>query len=145
MDEPFDLPDPGAVPAPFGVDLSEVAERRWGAAGPGAVSWRTVLGGDETRGRSLTAGVAEVAPGDPGRTFVHRHAPDELYFVLGGDGVVQVAEQEFPVRAGSTVFVPGGAWHSARNTGDEVLRILYVFAVDSFDDVVYEYRDGRPD
>ena len=72
------------------------------------------------------------------------HDPDELYFVLSGTGAVVVDDRELPVAAGSTVFVPGGAWHSARNTGDDVLRILYVFPVDSFDDVVYEYRDGTP-
>ena len=129
---------------PFAVDLAVLPVERWGPSGPGAVAWRTVLGGDGTRGRSLTAGVAEVEPGAPDRTFVHRHDPDELYFVLAGSGAVLVADQEFPVSAGSTVFVPGGAWHSARNTGDEVLQILYVFAADSFDDVVYEYRDGAP-
>ena len=144
MDEPFDLCGTGGPPTAFAVGLSQLAEERWGPEGPGAVSWRTVLGGDGTTGRSLTAGVAEVAPGAPDRTVVHRHDPDELYFVLGGTGAVLVGEDEFPVEAGSTVFVPGGAWHSARNTGDDVLRILYVFAVDSFDQVVYEYRDGRP-
>lgn len=136
-------PDPPA-PAAFAVDLAQLADSRWGTDGPGAVTWRTVLGGPGTAGRSLTAGVAEVAPGDPGRTFVHRHDPDELYFVLGGTGAVMVDDDEFPVAAGSSVFVPGGAWHSARNTGDDVLRILYVFPVDSFDQVVYEYRDGPP-
>ena len=55
-----------------------------------------------------------------------------------------VGDEELPVATGSTVFVPGGVWHSARNTGDDVLRILYVFAADSFDDVVYEYLDGAP-
>jgi len=144
MLDAFNLTQPSDDPAAFAVDLSDVPVDSWPVSGPGAVSWRTVLGGASTQARSLTAGVAEVEPGDPGRTFVHRHDPDELYFVLSGTGAVLVGEEEFPVTTGSAVFVPGGAWHSARNTGNEVLRILYVFAVDSFDEVVYEYRDGAP-
>jgi len=144
MDDPFAAAGAPRDLAAFVADLADLPVERWGAAGPGAVSWRTVLGGSRTPGRSLTAGVAEVEPGAPDRTFVHRHEPDELYFVLSGTGAVVVDDQELAVAAGSTVFVPGGAWHSARNTGDDVLRILYVFPVDSFDDVVYEYRDGAP-
>jgi hypothetical protein len=143
LDE-FNLTQSSAGPAPFAVGMSEVPVERWPSSGPGAVSWQTVLGGASTQARSLTAGVAEVEPGAPDRTFMHRHDPDELYYVLGGTGSVVVGDEEFQVATGSTVFVPGGAWHSARNTGDDVLRILYVFAVDSFDEVVYEYRDGAP-
>lgn len=144
MVDPFAPAGATGEPAAFAVDLSALPVERWGAGGPGAVSWQTALGGALTPGRSLTAGVAEVEPGAPDRLFVHRHEPDELYFVLAGSGAVVVGDDEFPVAAGSSVFVPGGAWHSARNTGDEVLRILYVFPVDSFDDVEYEYRDGTP-
>ena len=144
MSDPFDLAGGTGGPAPFAVDLDGLPVERWGSGGPGAVSWRTVLGGASTPGRSLTAGVAEVEPGAPDRTFVHRHDPDELYFVLTGTGSVLVGDDEFPLRPGSTVFVPGGVWHSARNTGEDVLRILYAFAADSFDEVVYEYRDGAP-
>ena len=144
MVDPFAPAGAAGEPAAFAVALSDLPVERWTGSGPGAVSWQTVLGGAQTPGRSLTAGVAEVEPGAPDRTFVHRHDPDELYFVLSGTGAVVVDDRELPVAAGSTVFVPGGAWHSARNTGDDVLRILYVFPVDSFDDVVYEYRDGTP-
>ncbi len=43
------------------------------------------------------------------------------------------------VRAGSTVFVPSDAVHAVGNTGADVLRLLYVFGVDSFDDVTYVF------
>ena len=46
------------------------------------------------------------------------------------------------VRAGCAVFIPGNAWHGTRNTGSEVLRLLYVFAVDSIADVTYVFPDG---
>ncbi|MCB8978163.1 MAG: hypothetical protein H6657_12140 [Ardenticatenaceae bacterium] len=42
------------------------------------------------------------------------------------------------MQPGSLVFIPGDAPHGLRNTGSEVLRLLYVFAVDSLDEVVYK-------
>lgn len=49
--------------------------------------------------------------------------------------------EDFPVRAGSTVFIPGNAWHGTRSIGTETLRLLYAFAVDSFSDVAYVFPD----
>ena len=40
---------------------------------------------------------------------------------------------------GSTIFVPSDAVHAVGNTGNDVLRLLYVFGVDSFDDVEYVF------
>lgn len=126
------------------ADGSAVPLESWGPAGPGAVSWRTVVSGDRTPSTGLTVGVAEIEPGAPDRLHLHRHDHDEVYHVVAGEGAVIVGDREHPVVVGSTVFIPGGAWHSARNTGDATLRLLYVFAADSFDDVSYEYPDGGP-
>lgn len=46
---------------------------------------------------------------------------------------------ECKVEKGSTVFVPGNAEHGVRNEGPEELRWFYVFAADSFGDVVYRF------
>ena len=106
---------------------------------PGKVRWRTLLSGDRTPTDSLTLGVAELAPGEAEGFRVHRHAQAEVYYVLSGEGVVVIDGSEHRVRAGSAVYVPGGAAHGAFNTGDRVLRILYVFAADSFAEVEYEF------
>ena len=65
----------------------------------------------------------------------------ELYYFLSGRGNVHLDGVEQPVEAGSVVFVPGGTPHFVRNSGDEVLRLLYVFPVDSFGDVEYVFPD----
>jgi hypothetical protein len=129
---------------PFVVDAGAPPVESWGVTGPGAVSWRTLVSGDRTPSTGLTVGYAEVEPGDPERLHVHRHEQDEVYYVIAGEGAVTVGDQEWSVAAGSTVFIPGGEWHSARNTGTEVLRLLYVFAADSFAEIRYEYLDGEP-
>ena len=56
-----------------------------------------------------------------------------------GSGEVVVNGEATPVTAGDAVFIPGDAEHVAVNTGDVPLRLLYVFATDSFADVVYRF------
>lgn len=107
----------------------------------GAVRWRTLLSADRTPTDALTVGIAEVPPGDGAPVRRHRHAQAEAYYVIAGEGIMAIDDDETPLRAGSVVFIPGGAWHAARATGTEVLRLLYAFAAGSFADVVYEFED----
>jgi mannose-6-phosphate isomerase-like protein (cupin superfamily) len=113
----------------------------WNDALRGKVLWRTLLSGDRTPTSQLTLGVTEVGPGQPSPFHPHRHAQSEIYYVLSGEGIVHIAGDEHTLRAGTSVFIPGGEWHGARNTGREPLRMLYVFAADSFSDVKYEFRE----
>ncbi|MFM7068605.1 MAG: cupin domain-containing protein [Actinomycetes bacterium] len=132
------------VPEPFVVAVPQVLAEQWGSGSPGSVSWTTLVSADRTPSAGLTVGVAEISPGAPDQVFLHRHEPPEVYQVLSGRGEVVVDDAVLSVAAGSTVFIPGGAWHSARNTGSEPLRLMYVFAVDEFGEVVYEFLDGDP-
>lgn len=69
--------------------------------------------------------------------------PASRGFVVHEQGVVHLDGVEHAVRAGTSVFIPGGVWHGARNTGPGDLRLLYVFAADAFADVRYEF-DPHP-
>jgi mannose-6-phosphate isomerase-like protein (cupin superfamily) len=83
----------------------------------------------------MTCGVAEFQPGE--WLGLHRHAPPEVYYVIAGAGLMSLDGREFPVKAGSTVFIPGMAEHGIRQTGSGALRLFYAFPVDSFDSVEY--------
>lgn len=122
---------------PFVVHESECAVEDWSASGRRGVSWRTLLSADRTPTDSLTVGVAEIEPGAPDDLHLHRHEPAEAYYIIAGTGVVSIDGELHDVRQGSTVFVPSNAVHAVGNTGADVLRLLYVFGVDSFDDVTY--------
>lgn len=112
-----------------------------GSAGdpPGPIRWRTLVSGDRTPTDSLTVGVAELEPGQPTPFLPHKHAQAEVYYVLSGEGTVTISGRDYPVRPRSVVFIPGGAAHGARNTGTELLRLLYVFPAKSFADIEYEF------
>ncbi len=112
---------------------------RWDDPVRGAVSWRTLFSGDRTPTSELTMGVAELPPGIAGPGSPHRHTQPEVYYILAGHGTVWVDGETHDVSEGSAVFIPGDAPHYARNTGSGVMRLLYVFAVDSFAEVEYEF------
>ncbi len=103
----------------------------------GDASWRTLLSGDMTPSLFMTCGIVEVGKWRGGEMVTHRHPQSEIYHVLAGEGVVTVAGKDYPVRRGSTLFIPGGYDHGTRNQGEEPLKIFYVFAVDSYGEVEY--------
>jgi quercetin dioxygenase-like cupin family protein len=118
-------------------------ERAWEVLGDeeasDSVLFKTLISGDLTKSEALTAGVAKIPPG--AALSRHRHSQAEVYLVLAGAGSVRVGDGVRSVRAGSAVFVPGGALHSCENTGASELRLAYVLAADSFEDVEYVFED----
>lgn len=104
------------------------------------VRWKMLFTAPRTGTRALTMGVAELAPGAV--LPLHHHAPAEIYHVLGGEGVVEVDGAPRPVRAGSSLFIPGDAKHrSTCTSAREPLRVLFVFPTDSFEEIAYRWDE----
>ena len=122
---------------PLVVRTEEQVLEGWDDPVKGRVSWRTLFSGGTTPTEALTAGVAELQPGD--RLGLHRHTPPEIYYVLEGSGIVTLDGVEHPVGAGAAVFIPGDCEHGIRNDGAAPLRFLYAFAVNSFGTVEYRF------
>jgi mannose-6-phosphate isomerase-like protein (cupin superfamily) len=55
------------------------------------------------------------------------HREDEVYYVISGRGVITVADEQRPVKAGSLVFVTAGVEHRFHDI-DEDLRVLVFWA-----------------
>ncbi len=68
----------------------------------------------------LTTTLVELAPS--GEQRVHNHAPEQVYFILEGSGVMTVGDDVQEVRPGDCIFIPSGARHGLRNPGTSVLR-----------------------
>ena len=54
----------------------------------------------------------------------HKHPHESIFYVIKGEGLVDVNEAQIPIRAGDMVFVPRWAMHQSHNTTDEELLIL---------------------
>jgi oxalate decarboxylase/phosphoglucose isomerase-like protein (cupin superfamily) len=60
----------------------------------------------------------------------HNHPEsDEFLYVLCGEGEQMLDDGDpFPIRAGQTVVIPKGVWHSTINSGWEPLMVLAIYA-----------------
>jgi len=66
--------------------------------------------------------LTRVAPG--GGFSAHRDGYDHLFYVLAGQGLARVEEEEFPLRHGMAVRIAAGETHAYENTGAGDLTLL---------------------
>ena len=78
----------------------------------------------ETQGaRNLSLARATVAPGQ--RTLWHRHhESEEIYYVLAGEGILELEGQSDAVSLGDTRLIPPGVEHRITCTSADSLVIL---------------------
>lgn len=112
----------------------------WDDAQRGRISFFSLFNEAASSGRKLTSGLAVLEP-RTGFLRPHRHVQPEVYFIISGEGIVTLGEQEMTLGPNHAVYIPSNARHGARNEGEEELRIFYVLAADSFDAVEYHFDD----
>jgi mannose-6-phosphate isomerase-like protein (cupin superfamily) len=101
------------------------------------VRWWELIGGDTMPTSEMVVGIAEIPVGAGRPPRGHTHAPAETYCIVAGRGEVFVDGETYELAVGDAVWIPPNAEHVAYNTGDEPLRLLYVFARDKFSDITY--------
>ena len=104
----------------------------------GDITWHTLFSTPKTNTSDFSAGIA-ICPPKTGHLCAHRHKQAEVYHILEGEGDLTIDGVTSHVNAGSTVFIPGDAEHGIVNTGSGRLRWFYVFAVGSFEEVIYRF------
>ncbi len=78
------------------------------------------------RREALKIGLISVRPNEA--LPIHVHAKEEqFYFVLEGEGVLRLGEEERPFHPGMAVTIPPGMAHGVRNPGSRALRFIDVF------------------
>ncbi|TAL34017.1 MAG: cupin domain-containing protein [Spirochaetes bacterium] len=55
---------------------------------------------------------------------LHRHAPEQCYYIIRGTGLMVIEEERETVNTGDAIYVPGDTMHGIKNTGSEVLEYL---------------------
>jgi quercetin dioxygenase-like cupin family protein len=115
----------------------DVDVESWNDATRGALTFRTLFGGPDSRTGQFTAGVADLKAGE--WLGLHSHEQAEIYYVLEGEVLLHLDGAEHPLRAGSAVFIPGGTTHGLRNVGSRSARLFYTLAAGSFDEVQYVF------
>ncbi len=83
-----------------------------------------------SQAKHLTTTLVQVEP--DGEQRLHSHAPEQVYFILEGSGVMTVGADQQEVGAGDCIFIPSDTPHGIRNGGQSVLR-YFSAAAPSFD------------
>ncbi len=66
----------------------------------------------------------------PGSSYGdHSHSGEEVYYIVEGQGVMQVDGEEKEVGPGDAVLTQPGSHHSLHNIGDGVLKVLVIGAL----------------
>jgi quercetin dioxygenase-like cupin family protein len=110
---------------------------QWDDQVRGRITVRTIFSGELTPTKRLSAGIAEIAPGDVFRP--HRHPQTEVYLVLAGEGVLSLGDETTALATGDAVFLPADRVHGVRNPGRTPLRMFYVMDADRMDEVEYDF------
>jgi mannose-6-phosphate isomerase-like protein (cupin superfamily) len=66
---------------------------------------------------------ARLAPGAQTTAHYHRRT-EEIYYLLEGEGLMQIGNETRPVVAGDAIAIPPGAVHQITNSGRALLRFL---------------------
>lgn len=70
----------------------------------------------------IWAGLSEIDEGSSSNR--HSHANEEIFFVISGEGEIEVGDALFPVEPGSAVRVPADTPHRILNHGDVQMRVF---------------------
>ncbi|MFL5860154.1 MAG: cupin domain-containing protein [Solirubrobacteraceae bacterium] len=131
-------------PRPVVVDQEARQWEAWPAdqvVERGEAEWKTLISAGLTPSEGLTMGIGRLPKGGSLRS--HRHEQAEAYLILDGVAVLTIDGTARTVGPGVAVFIPGNALHSVKATGESELRLAYVLAADSFDDVEYVFGDSE--
>lgn len=68
----------------------------------------------------LTTTVVAIRAG--GQQRIHSHAPEQVYYILEGSGLMTVADETAHVSPGDCIFIPPRAAHGLKNDSQVLLR-----------------------
>jgi len=74
----------------------------------------------------FVVGYVTIYPG--GSVPGHTHSQEEIYFIVRGNGVIEIDGEETPVAADSYAAILPGQKHSLRNAGNKDLIMLFCYA-----------------
>lgn len=84
---------------------------------------RSIL--DSTNAPVENQSLAEASLPAGGSTQRHYHrASEEIYFILEGEGIMDLDGEHQKVGPGDAVLIPPRAWHQISTEGEEALRFL---------------------
>ncbi|MEJ7642927.1 MAG: cupin domain-containing protein [Candidatus Nitrosocosmicus sp.] len=73
---------------------------------------------------SFDAGLLRLNPGETDTQG--SHSADEIYFVIEGEGYIEIRDKSHRIKKGSCVFIPSKTKHHFHGNSDRLV-VLYIF------------------
>ena len=75
----------------------------------------------------------DIQPG--GKIPVHKHLHEDEFFIFHkGSGIIEIDAVEFPIKSGTSGWVPRDTWHSISNHSSELLIFTFGYSPAGFED-----------
>lgn len=87
---------------------------------------RVFIDKEMTGAENFSLLLSELAPGKAHLREVH--PVEHGFFILSGEGLISVGEDDWKVKPNTAIFVPKGVFHQVKNPGTEPLSYLVIFA-----------------
>ena len=91
-----------------------------------AIRWKLLISGERTQSRGIVTGIALLPPG--AQLLAHHHEPEETYYVVSGQGEMEIDDDTTAVGPGCAIYIPAHARHALRCTGSELLLLCFLRA-----------------
>jgi mannose-6-phosphate isomerase-like protein (cupin superfamily) len=76
---------------------------------------------------------------------MHSHIYDEIVYIIDGEGILHLGEQEKVIGPGSTMHLPPLVEHCLENTGKGSMRSAHAYNTEEdIDAVLGALRENRP-
>ena len=95
-------------------EMAEIVARRRDAGKP----WLEFL-----RAESLSMGLYVLSAGSA--DLQSPHGEDEVYYIVGGRGMLRIAQADHPVRPGTVLFVAAGEEHRFHSLSEELTALVF--------------------
>lgn len=77
--------------------------------------------------KNVSMGMTLLPPGSKSSFHIHSNE-EEIWFVTSGRGRAVVGNDEMPIETDVAIYIPPGEKHQLINTGDETLKVLWIFS-----------------
>ncbi len=78
--------------------------------------------------KNVSIGVVVLEPGVESDEHSHKDGVEEIFFVISGNGEIQVGEDIKQIEPEMVIFGDAGKPHRLHNSGEEVLKVLWILS-----------------
>lgn len=102
----------------------EAAERTYFPTGRNT---RVLIGAHSpVQAENFVMGYVELEPG--GSVPMHDHVQEEVYYIVEGNGTIEVGNETREVKTGDAVYIPPNDPHCLTNTSTKQMTMMFVYS-----------------